>query len=56
MLEILEANRKKINKEVAEKYKRLRDAVAKSEEDMLAKIDSTCAILEERIRATLKID
>jgi hypothetical protein len=45
-LEILEVNRKKIIREVADRYKRLRDAVARSEEDMLAKIDSTCAILE----------
>lgn len=32
-------------KEVGDKYKKLRDAVARSEEAMLAKIDETCAIL-----------
>jgi hypothetical protein len=56
VLEILEVNRRKIVKEVTDRYKRLRDAVARSEETMLAKIDETCGILEERIRATLKID
>jgi ElaB/YqjD/DUF883 family membrane-anchored ribosome-binding protein len=45
VLEILEVNRKKIIKEVGDKYKRLRDAVAKSEESMLAKIDETCTKL-----------
>lgn len=45
VLEILEVNRKKIVKEVNDRYKRLRDAVARSEEAMLTKIDETCAIL-----------
>lgn len=56
VLEILEVNRRKIIKEVGDKYKRLRDAVARSEEAMLAKIDEVCSTLEEKIRGTLKRD
>ena len=39
ILEILEVNKKKITKEVSDRYKKLREAIKKSEEDILAKID-----------------
>jgi hypothetical protein len=56
ILEILEVNKRKIVKEVSDRYKKLREAIMKSEEAMMVKIDETCCILEERIKSTLKID
>lgn len=39
ILEILEVNKRKIVKEVSDRYKKLREAIMKSEEEILTKID-----------------
>lgn len=39
ILDILEVNKKKIVKEVSDRYRKLREAIKKNEEEIMAKID-----------------